>query len=75
MYEMLPLLGNLPSSAFTGIVDDDNNNDNAVVDSQIENGKTTTLTTTTSQQQQKPFPPSYVCGNSSGMYNLRRDID
>jgi hypothetical protein len=26
MYEMLPLLGNLPSNAFAGLVDDDNDN-------------------------------------------------
>jgi hypothetical protein len=67
MYEMLPLLGNLPSNAFAGLVDDN------VVDSDIETDKPST--TTAPQQQQKPIPPTYISGNSGGMYNLRHDID
>ena len=74
MYEMLPLLGNLPSNAFTGLVDNDNNDNGGggEVDDDVDKESVTAVVS--SSQQQKPIPPSYVGGNSSGMYNLRHDI-
>jgi hypothetical protein len=73
MYEMLPLLGNLPSNAFTGLVDNDNNDNGGggdVVDVDKES-----VTAAVSSSQHKPIPPSYIGGNSAGMYNLRHEID
>jgi hypothetical protein len=64
MYEMLPLLGNLPSNAFTGLVDDDAADKKEVV-----------VGTSSSSSSAPPIPPSYIGGNSGGMYNLRHDID
>jgi hypothetical protein len=66
MYEMLPLLGNLPSNAFTGLVDVDDNNGGETTDK--ASVITTPQPTTTSSSL-------YICGNSAGMYNLRHDID
>jgi hypothetical protein len=64
MYEMLPLLGQLPSNAFAGLV----------VEEQDEGGDGS------DQQTSPPPPPpaitpTSVGGNSSAMYKLRRDID
>jgi hypothetical protein len=66
MYEMLPLLGNLPSNAFTGLVDDNNND--GEVDAYKEDKEVSSSSSSSSQ-------PSYLGGNSGGMYNLRHDID
>ena len=70
MYEMLPLLGQLPYNAFSGLVDNDNNDNSGEVDD-VDKESVTAV----SSSQQKPIPPSYVGGNSNGMYNLRHDID
>jgi hypothetical protein len=66
MYEMLPLLGNLPSNAFVGLVDD--NADSDIIE-------TVDKTSTTMPQQPQQQSSSYIGGNSSGMYNLRHDIE
>ena len=66
MYEMLPFLGSLPSSAFIGIVEDNN------IDGEVA---TADEVASSQQQQQKSMPPSSIGGNSSAMYNLRHDID
>jgi hypothetical protein len=68
MYEMLPLLGQLPSNAFAGLVDNDNGGEVVDVDKE-------SVTASVSSSQQKPIPQSYIGGNSAGMYKLRRDID
>jgi hypothetical protein len=66
MYEMLPLLGQLPSNAFAGLVD--NNDGEADKDKEVTVG-------TSSSSVSPSMPSSSISGNSSGMYNLRHDID
>jgi hypothetical protein len=67
MYEMLQFLGNLPSSAFTGIVEDNN------IDGEVATADE--VASSQQQQQRKSMPPSSIGRNSSAMYNLRHDID
>jgi hypothetical protein len=66
MYEMLPLLGQLPSNAFAGLVDDTSDSDSGGED-QEEIKQVSSPSSSISQ-------PSYIGGNSSGMYNLRHDV-
>jgi hypothetical protein len=76
MYEMLPFLGNLPSNAFTGLVDNDNDDNGGGGGGEVDHVDKESVTAVVSSSQQKPIPPSsYVGGNSRGMYNLRHDID
>ena len=56
MYEMLPLLGNLPSNAFIGLVDNDDDDADSDREKQLIKHH---------QQQQKPIPPSYIGGNAA----------
>jgi hypothetical protein len=69
MYEMLPLLGQLPTNAFAGIVNEDNNNNGGEVEQDKDNDEQL------SSSQESVMTRSYVGGNSSAMYKLRRDID
>jgi hypothetical protein len=57
MYEMLQLLGNLPSNAFAGLVDDE-------ADKEVVG---------TSSSAPPMASSSSIRGNSSGMYNLRHE--
>ena len=66
---MLPLLGQLPSNAFAGIVEDDGGG-GETPDSAITASQPTTTTTTTLESSL-----SYIGGNSAAMYKLKRDID
>jgi hypothetical protein len=72
MYEMLPLLGNLPSNAFTGLVDVDDDNNNCIAE---VNDVDKEVSSSSSQQKSVSPSSSYIGGNSSGMYSLRHDID
>jgi hypothetical protein len=64
----LSLLGNLPSSAFTGILEDNNIDGEVATADEVASSQQ-------QQQQRKSMPPSSIGGNSSAMYNLRHDID
>jgi hypothetical protein len=73
MYEMLPLLGQLPSNAFAGIVNEEdintNNGGGEVGEQDKDNDEQL------SSSQESVITRSYVGGNSAAMYKLRRDID